>query len=783
MNDIRYAFRILLRNRAFTLTATLTLALGIGATTAIFSVVNAVLLQPLPYRDPDRLVVTRLSYPDYRDVRRASRSFDQTAAWASNRYNLENGDETRQVLGGVISREMLPLLGVTPAVGHNFSADEDRQKTVILGYGLWQSAFGGDRSAIGRTLMLSNTAYTVIGVAPQGFAFPTQEFQLWTPMGLLETDAPAQAANRALRIFTAVGRLRPGVSEQQARDELTTISRDLARTYPTTNADVELTVSSLKERLVGDVRRPLLVLLGTVGLLLLIACANVANLVLTRTAGREREMAIRAALGAGQRRLLRQLATEAGVLSAIGGLAGLLVALWTIDLLPASILSRLPQVREIRLDRTVLFVALASTLLTSVLFGLAPALQLGGRTASLKERGVAGGVGSRRLRTAIAIGEVALAVVVVAGAGLLVRSFVALTARDPGFVPDQVLSFNLVMAKLSDGGARARAAMALMDRISQLPGVEAAGASTGMPAVTPQRSTRFAIADRQLTPGQDGAYFVAATPDYFRAVRTPVLRGRAFERTDTAAAPPVVVVNRALADAVFPGLDPVGRRLRILNPEYPNDWRTIVGVVGDVRYRGLEDDVAPTVYTSFEQTPFLWLYVMVRSTGDQTALARSLRGVVREADPAMSAANVRQLTDVVWSSVEEPRVSMLLLSGFAVLALILAAVGIYGVIAYSVSQRTQEIGVRMAVGADRRSVMSLVIREGLRLALAGVAIGVGLALAVAGRMSELLVDVTARDPIAFAGAATLLVGVALAASYIPARRATRVDPLTALRAE
>jgi len=313
--------------------------------------------------------------------------------------------------------------------------------------------------------------------------------------------------------------------------------------------------------------------------------------------------------------------------------------------------------------------------------------------------------------------------------------------------------------------------------------VEAAGASTGMPAVTPQRGTRFEIADRQLTPAEDGALFVAATPDYFRAVRTPVLRGRAFERTDSASAAPVVIINRALADAVFPGADPVGRRLRILNPEYPNDWRTIVGVVGDVRYRGPEEDIQPTVYTSFEQTPFRWLYVMVRSPGDATALARSIRGVVREVDPAMSAANVRQMTDVVWSSVEEPRVSMLLLSGFAVLALILAAVGIYGVIGYSVSQRTQEIGVRMAVGADRRSVLVLVIREGLLMALAGVAIGVGLALAAASRMSELLVDVTAQDPLAFAGAAALLVLVAVVASYIPAQRATRVDPLTALRAE
>jgi putative ABC transport system permease protein len=494
-------------------------------------------------------------------------------------------------------------------------------------------------------------------------------------------------------------------------------------------------------------------------------------------------MAIRAALGAGQARLVRQLATEAIVLSAIGGAAGLLVAMWAIDLLPVSALARLPQVREIRLDATVLSVALASTLLTSVMFGLAPALQLGGRFGSLKERGVSGGVRSRRLRTGIAVAEVALAMMVVAGAGLLVRSFVALTARDPGFVPDEVLSFNLAMVKLPDAAARARAATALMDRLSRLPGVEAAGGATGMPAVTPQRSTRFEIAGRQLPPSEDRALFVAATPDYFRAVRTPILRGRAFERTDRAGAAPVVVINRALADDVFAGKDPVGRRLRILNPEYPNDWRTIVGVVGDVRYRGLEEEVQPTVYTSFEQTPFLWLYVMVRSPGDATALARSLRGVVREVDPALSAANVRQLTEVVWSSVQEPRVSMLLLSGFAVLALILAAVGIYGVIGYSVSQRTQEIGVRMAVGADRRSVLMLVIREGLLMALAGVTLGIGLALAAAGRLSQLLVDVTARDPLAFAAAATLLIGVAVAASYVPARRATKVDPLTALRAE
>jgi putative ABC transport system permease protein len=783
MNDVRYAIRTLLRNRSFTLTAVLTLALGIGATTAIFSVVNAVLLRPLPYRDPDRLVVTRLSYPDYVDVRRASQSFDETAIWASNLYNLENGDESLQVRGGVISREMLPLLGITPVLGHNFSADEDRQRTVILGYGLWQSIYGSDPGAIGKSLKLSGSGYTVVGVAPPGFAFPARDFQLWTPMGFLETDARAQAENRALRIFTAIGRLKAGVTLQQVQGELTAISRELSRSYPATNAEVVLSAASLSERLVGDVRRPLLILLGTVALLLLIACANVANLVLTRTAGREREMAIRAALGAGQRRLLRQLVVEGLVLAGTGGLAGVLVAMWAIDLLPASILTRLPQVSAIRLDRTVLVAALASTLLTSVIFGLAPALQLGGGLASLKERGATSGLRSRRLRGAIAIAEVALAVIVVAGAGLLVRSFVSLTSRDPGFMPDNVLSFNLQMLKVPDGDARGRAAATLMERLSQLPGVQVAGGSTGMPAVTPQRGTRFEIDGRQLTPAEDGAYFVAATPGYFEAVGTPLLRGRAFEAADSSGAQPVVVINTALADALFPGTDPVGRRLRVINPEYSRDWRTIVGVVGNVRYRGLDEDVQPTVYASFDQTPFPWLYVMVRSRGDATALARSIGGVVRGVDPSMSAAAVRPLTDVVWSSVEEPRTTMLLLSGFAVLALLLAAVGIYGVIGYSVSQRTREIGVRMAVGADRRSVMSLVIREGLLMAALGVAIGIAAAFVAVQRMNDLLVDVTAHDPIAFGAAAALLVGVALAASYIPARRATTVDPLVALRAE
>ena len=783
MNDITFALRTLLRTPAFTLTATATLALGIGATTAIFSVVNAVLLQPLPYREPGRLVVTRLSLPDYQDLKRASRSFEATAVWASNLYNLRNGDEGRQVLGGVISRELLPLLGVSPALGRSFSASDDTQKTVVLGYGLWQSVFGGDPNVLGRTVDLSGTAYTVIGVTPAGFSFPTGEFQLWTPMGLLETDARPQATNRALRIFSAVGRLKEGVTFAQARDELRTIGSELARTYPATNTDVELQLESLTERLVGDVRTSLLVVLGTVALLLLIACANVANLMLARTAARRRELAIRSAMGAGKWRLVRQLTVESVVLGCVGGACGLLLAMWTVDLLPAVLAARVPRAEAVGVDGAVLLAALAATFLTTLLFGVAPALYTRADVSALKDagRGLTGASRSRTVRRGIVVAEVGLAVVVVVGAGLLVRSFFVLTARDPGIVPADLVSFNVQFVKLPTGEARASAAAALVDRLASLPGVEAAGGATGLPTVTPQRATRFEIEGRQLTPAESQAYFIAAAGDYFRAAGTPIVRGRGFERSDTSAAQPVAVINRVIADQLFAGQDPIGRRIRVINPEYPDAWRTIVGVVGNIRYRGLDTDVQPTLYTSFAQTPFPWLYMMVRTSGDGTALMQSIRRVTREVDPALIAAEVRPMRDIVTRTVAEPRFSMLLLSGFAALALALAAVGIYGVIAYSVAQRTQEIGVRMALGAARGDVLRMVMREGAAVAGFGLVLGLACSALLVRLMTELLVGIAPRDPATFAAAAAVLLFVALVASYFPARRAARVDPMAALR--
>jgi putative ABC transport system permease protein len=784
MSDIRYAIRSFLRTPGFTTVVVLTLALGIGATTAIFSVVNAVLLQPLPYPQADRLVVARMSLPDYRDVQRSSRSFEGTAVWASNLYNLRTDEDTQQILGGVVSRELLPLLGVIPALGRTFAADDERERTVVLGYGLWQSRFGADPSVLGRGIELSGNSYTIIGVAPAWFRFPSAEFQLWTAMGSIETSA-AQVKNRALRIFRVVGRLNPGVTLAQAQGEMDAIGEQLAKTYPTTNANATITVEPLYEQLVGEARPALMILLATVGLLLLIACANVANLMLARTTSREREMAIRSALGAGRRRILRQLATESLVLAAAGGGIGLLLAMWGVDGLPAALEARVPRADSIEVDVTVLAFATGATLLTGIFFGLAPAWQGSTGSASLKEggRGVAGTSRGRRVRRVIVVAEIALAVVVLVGAGLLVRSFVMLTTRDPGFVSKNLYSFTVQLVSHPDQASRAQAAAALMDRMSQLRGVEMAGAATGLAAVTPQRGTRIEIEGRTLSPDESGVLFIATTPSYFRTMSTPVLRGREIEAIDRPGAQPVAVINRRMATVLLGADDPIGRRLRIINPEYAPDWRTIVGVVGDVTYQGLDAEVPPTLYTPYAQTPFLWLYVMLRTNGAAPDLASAVRSAVPAVDPRLNASNVRPMTETVAGTVAEPRFNMLLVSSFAVLALALAAIGLYGVIAYSVVQRTHEIGVRMALGAVRADVMRLVLGEGFVIAAAGVAIGLAGSAMLTRLMASQLVGITPRDPLTFAGGGLLLLGVALFASYVPAWRASRVDPVVALRAE
>jgi putative ABC transport system permease protein len=517
---------------------------------------------------------------------------------------------------------------------------------------------------------------------------------------------------------------------------------------------------------------------------LLIACANVANLMLARTTTRERELAIRAALGAGRGRLVRQVLIESVVLAAAGGLLGLLVAAWGVDAMPSLLATRLPRADTIRIDTVVLLFALAATMVTALCFGLAPALHAtGGVGNSLQEggRAIAGTPRGRRVRQTIGVAEVALAVVVIVGAALLVRSFLTLTARNPGFAASGLVSFNVQFVSLRDAPARARVAEQLLERVSSLPGVTAAGASTGFPPVTAQRGTRFEIEGRTLTPDESGALFIAATPGYFTALGTTVRQGRAIDRTDVASAPAVALINETLATALFPGQDPIGKRLRLVNPEQSPEWRTIVGVVGDVKYRGLDGDAAPTIYTPFSQTPFLWLYFMVRQDG--IPIAAAIRSAVTSVDASLTAANVRPMNEVVAGTVAEPRFQTLLVSSFAVLALVLAAIGLYGIIAYSVAQRTHEIGIRMALGAGAREVLALVLKEGVLMAAAGVVIGLGVSAAATRLMSSVLVGVTPRDPVAFGASAAILLVVAVLASYLPARRAIRVDPISALRTD
>jgi putative ABC transport system permease protein len=784
MTDVTFALRAFSKTPGFTIVVILTLALGVGATTAIFSVVNAVLLKPLPFASADRLVVARLSLPDYKDMKASVSAFEDTGVWASNIYNLRIKDSSEQLLGGVISSSLLSMLGVDPLLGRNFTAEDGQQNTVVLGYGLWQSRFGGDPSVLGRSIDLSGMSYTIVGVAPAWFSFPTSEFKLWVPIDAIERMAPAQANNRGLRIFNAIARLKPGVTLEQAQAQATAQSAALAKAYPATNENVSIRLQSLEERLLGDAKPGLNVLLVTVALLLLIACANVANLMLARTTARERELAIRAALGAGRARLVRQVLTESLVLAVVGGALGLLVAAWGVDALPRLLAGRIPRADAIGVDVTVLVFALAATIVTALCFGFAPALQAAsGNVASLKETGrrISGSTRGRRLRQGIAIAEVALAVIVIVGSGLLVRSFLALSGRDPGIVTRDLLSFNVQFVPLPDAAARERAADQILERLASLPGITAAGGATGFPTVTAQRGTRFELEGRQLTPDESGALFIAVTPGYFRTTQTPVRAGRAVERIDTSRAAAVALINETMATLLFPGRDAVGKRLRLISAEQSNEWRTIVGVVGDINFQGLNEEPVPTIYTPFAQTPFLWLYFMVRpATGP---IAASVRTAVTAVHPSITAGNVRPMEDVVAGTIAAPRFRTWLVSSFAVLALALAAIGIYGVIFYSVAQRTHEIGVRMALGAGARDVLKLVVREGVLMAAAGAVIGLAASAAMTGLMSSLLFGIAPRDPLAFGAAAATLLVVAALASYLPARRAIRIEPLEALRTD
>jgi len=785
IQDLRFAIRMLLKNPGFSSIAVIALALGVGANTAIFSVVYSVLLKPLPYQNADRLMVGRLSLPDYRDIKEANESFDGMAVWASNQYSMPIGGDAQSSLGATVSPEFFSMLG-KPLIGRTFTPEDDREPLVVLSYDLWQRRFGGDPSVLGTTVDLSGRSHTIVGVMPSEFQYPGSAFKLWVTLGSAMLQAPEQAENRQLRIFSALAKLKANVTPAQARAEIDAISSRIEQDHPDTNAGVQIRFIPMLESIVGNIRPALLILLGTVGFVLLIACANVANLMLARTTTREREIAIRAALGAGRFRLARQLLTESVVLAIAGGALGLLAAVWGIDILVALNPNDIPRINSVGINLPVLLFTMGVAISTGIFFGLAPALQATrfNLNDALKEgsRGVSGSVWGRRVRGALVVSEIALSLVVLIGAGLLIRSFGRLLNSNPGFVADNLVTMNLELFRYKGAQKRASVLRDTLARIEQIPGIVAAGGGSGLPPVTAQRGTRFAVEGLDLQPGENGAYFLAVSPNYFQALGTSLIEGRAFDERDVDGAPKVVIINQSMARDLFAD-GAIGRQLKLSNPEQSGDWRTIVGVVADVKYQGLEDSALREVYTPFSQTPFLWSYVMIRTSSEPSSVMTAIRSSVSSGEPGLQAVNVQTMRQLVSQSVASPRFNTILLSSFAVIALILAAVGLYGVMSYTVSQQTREIGIRMALGARPRDVFKSVLGGALLLALIGVTAGLLGAFAVTRVMSSLLFGVSATDPLTFVAISLLLTGVALGASFVPARRATKVDPMVALRYE
>jgi putative ABC transport system permease protein len=803
--DLRYAARMLIKSPGFTFIVVLALALGIGANSAIFSVVNSVLLRPLPFGEPEQLMMVWgvdrnsgegrivLSVPDLNDIREQSRTLEYVAPYNGTGSMLANGDDTERLFGANVPADIFPLLRVQPVMGRTFTREEDvpgGPAVVVISQGLWQRSFGSDPAIIGKEIKLAGKATTVVGVMPADFRFPVQnqKSEYWQPI----SSAPSYIANkdnRGTRSLRVVARLKPGVTTAQAESELAAIGQRLASQYPDTNTGLSFNVTPLHEEIVGSIRPALLVILGAVGFVLLIACANVANLLLARASARHKEIAIRTALGASRLRIIRQLLTESLLLSLLGGALGLLLAMWGVDLLIAASPTDLPRVKEIGLDAQVLgFTALVS-ILTGLLFGVAPALQSTRLelNESLKEggRGSTDGLRRNRVRSLLVVSEVALSLVLLVGAGLLIRSFVYLLNLSPGFDTQGVLIADIPLSRsrYPTGEQQAAFTRQAIERTRELPGVTSVAAVNIVPLSGDGRQSSFTIEGRPVPDGQEpDGEVTTVSPDYFRTMGIPLLKGRTFTEQDKTDSPSVVIISETLARQNFPGEEPLGKRL-ILDDEKPA--YEIIGVVGDVRHEGLEKETYPGYYLSFYQAPERQVNLMVRSapTVDPAGLQSAVRNVIKEMDQEQLVWETKTMEQLRAESVARRRFNMMLLGIFAALALLLAAVGIYGVMSYSVTQRTHEIGIRLALGAQTSDVLRMVVRQGMTLAFVGVGIGLAAAFIVTRIMSSLLFGVSPTDALTFGVVAMLLLGIALLACLIPARRATRVDPMVALRYE
>ncbi len=805
IQDARHAVRALAKSPGFAFVAIAALALGIGANTAILSVVDAILMKPLPYVGAERLVVllhhgrNPVAPANFLDWRAQSRSFEAMGAaeyWTPNLTAAENPEKLYALR---MTADVLPMLGVAPLAGRFFGADEEnpgKDRVAVIGHGLWRRRFGGDPQTVGRTIALNGEPYTIVGIMPPGFRFApfwATNAELWAPLAF--GDRAGSRESSSLRVFA---RLKPGVSLAQARSEMAAITGRLEREFPGTNQDVA--VVPLKEKVVGEIRPALLVLLAAVGLVLLVACANVAHMLLARAASRQREIAVRAALGASRARLIRQTLTESLVLSLAGAAAGVALAAYGLRILvwlaPASI----PRVDGIGLDGRVLLATLAVSLLTAIGFGLAPALQASAvRVQDALQEGGRGAAESRRrsrLRRLFVASEVALALVLLVGAGLMMRSFAALQRIDPGWDPRNVLTMVVSVGgtKQAEPARRAVFYGELLERVRAVRGVRAAGLINHLPIAGDIWGLPYAVEGRPrpLRGESPVAAYRVVFPGYFRAMRIPLLRGRDVAESDGPRAPDVVVVNEYLAKRQWPGEDPIGRRISLEDKDGQPVWATVVGVARNAVREDWSAEPEDEVYMPWLQNTFYrtspgpqiaYMTLVVRTDGNAAAMAPSLRAAVWSIDPGLPISEVQTMERVVTDATAGPRFQMLLLGLFAAVAVILAAVGIYGVMSYAVSRRTREIGVRMALGANAPDVLRLVIGEAMAVALGGAAAGLAGALLLSQLMRGLLYGVGPGDPVTYAAVATLLLGIALLASYLPARRAARIDPIEALRQE
>ncbi len=800
LSDLRYGARLLFKNPGFASIAIIALALGIGANTAIFSIVDRVLIRPLPYADSDRLVMvwedaSFISFPrntpavaNYLDWKKQNQVFADMAATRGRVASLTGDGSPEMLIGRGVTANFFDVIGVKPVIGRTFTEEEERsgQNVVLVSYGLWQSRYGRDPSLVGRSILMDGNKFTVLGVMPPEFNFPSRQTRFWAPVNF----TPQQLNSRGSHYLQVVARLKPSITVARAQSDMSAIAQRLVQQYPATNSRVGAVVVPIKEQMVGNTGTALLVLLGAAGCVLLIACANVANLLLAKAAGRKREMAIRTALGATRSRLIGQMVTESVLLSLAGGLLGLVLARFSMRLLESLVPTSFSAAGGLTLDGKVLAFNLAVSILTGVIFGLAPALQTTGFgiAEDLKEGGRAGvGGSSRRFRNALVAGEVALALILLVSAGLLLQTLRNLHSIDAGFNPDKILTLTtrLPFPKYADPNKRVNYFDAVLERVRALPGVQSAAFTSDLPFTARGNTNGFKIEGLQFGPtDRPDALYREMTNDYLQTMRMRLLEGRFFGPEDRANSQPVVIINETFKKQYWPNRSPIGTRIQTSNDDSP--WQTIVGVLADVRERGLEYELKPAVYLPVVQVPTGWnipSQLAIRTSMDPVAIAKAAREAIWAIDPDQPISNVRTMDDIVDLEVADHTQQTTLLGSFAALALVLASLGIYGVLSYAVTQRTREIGLRMALGANARDVTRMVVGEGLGLTALGIVIGAGVALAVTRSMTKLLVGVKAADPTIYVGVAALLALVALVACYIPAARAARVDPLVALRDE